>query len=296
MHHAAGVRVGDPAGVPATGGDASVEGLRHLQVDEGTAVVHGGEERQIESQRFLGLHADGHHDAGRAQQAYPGAADVRVGVEGGHRYPGDPGADDPSGAGRGELARVGCGTRLQVAVEVRSARALAARVEGGGLGVAGAVTLVEPLADHPAGLRYHASGEWIGRGAAATACGQLQRALHVVAMVRPRHVHAPRTSAPAVRTVRATAAWAGRAQGCQHGPSPLGGSKGAPRLRAFRRSCELLPSGLSPSAPESHRFSPVHPRRTGVVGCARPEAPITTGLELHHAPKFSQQSVGPLAT
>ena len=232
VHDAARGGVGDPPRVAAARGDAPVERLGDLQVNVGPSVVRGGEERHVQQQRRLRLHADGYRNARLVQQPYAGAADVRVGIEGGDGHAGDAGADDGRGAGRRQLAGVGGGTRLQVAVQVCAARilvVLAAGVERGGLGMAGAVALVEPLANYAAVIHYHTPGHRVGRSASPPALGELQRTLHVVVIARSRHVHhASRTPAPAERAGAPPPRGAASAHHATGWPDAAGRHPGAP--------------------------------------------------------------------
>ena len=143
-------------------------------------LAHEGEIGLVEAARLRRRDADVDGDVVRAQLLESFAAHERIRIlDGGHDAR-DARRDDAFDAGAGSAAMT---ARLERAVQRGAARVLARFVERHDLGVRLADATVVALADNDAVIRHDdRADERIRTRLSAAALGQLQRAIHVIAV------------------------------------------------------------------------------------------------------------------
>lgn len=143
----AGGGAGDPLGLTARGGDATVEGHGGLEGDEGGTADDPMVEGLVEAGGGVALRTEANLEARAAQQFETASGVAGVGVGGGDDDALEAGGDEGVGAGGGTAVS---GTGFEGDVEGGAVGALAATagvVEGDDFGVGTAGVLMPALAD-----------------------------------------------------------------------------------------------------------------------------------------------------
>ena len=162
VHQRARRRAGHPPGVPRGGGDAAVEGGRHLEGDVGAAALDEPEPRFVEAVAGRAQQPGLHLDAGTAQAPDSPAVHAGIGIARPGVDPAHAGLEDGQAAGR-RTAEVVAG--LERGVEVGASRPRTGVADGRHLGVGSAGPGVVTAADHAASLHEHRPHRRVGAGA-----------------------------------------------------------------------------------------------------------------------------------